>query len=69
MKCARIVVSVALLVSSTADIQVAQAQVPPHYPGSICFTQNFWCWINPPGPVGGQCWCASPYGAVPGRLG
>ncbi len=35
----------------------ALAQVPPHTPGSICFTPNFWCWIDPPGPPGHSCYC------------
>jgi hypothetical protein len=47
----------------------ADAQVPPHYPGTICFTPRFWCWMAQPGPVGGPCACPSPQGWVPGRLG
>ena len=49
--------------------KTALAQVPPHAPGSICFTPQFWCWANPPGPPGGLCGCPSPYGFVQGRLG
>jgi hypothetical protein len=48
---------------------VAFAQVPPHVPGSICFTPRFWCWAMQPGPPGYQCACATPYGFVPGTLG
>lgn len=37
---------VGLLCTSKATL----AQVPPHALGSICFTPQFWCWANPPGP-------------------
>lgn len=48
----------------------ARAQVPPHPPGTICFTfQGFWCWASPPGPPGFDCACPSPMGWVPGKLG
>jgi len=53
----------------TCVCPVAIAQVPPHYPGTICFTQSFWCWAVQPGPPGAVCWCPSPYGWVPGMLG
>lgn len=46
----------------------ARAQVPPHIPGTICFTPTFWCWANPPGPPGYPCGCPSPYGYVAGYL-
>jgi hypothetical protein len=48
---------------------LALAQVPAHQPGTICFTPQFWCWANPPGPPGGNCACPSPYGWIGGRLG
>jgi len=47
----------------------AFAQVPPHAPGTICFTRTFWCWAQPPGPPGYSCGCPTPYGIVPGVLG
>jgi len=47
----------------------SQQQVPAHAPGSICFTQNFWCWAQPPGIPGTPCGCPSPFGFVPGTLG
>lgn len=47
----------------------ALAQVPPHQPGTICFTPTFWCWANPPGPPGFPCGCPGPYGFVAGVLG
>jgi hypothetical protein len=58
------VIAAALLASANAD-----AQVPPHQPGTICFTQNFWCWMAYPGIPGQQCWCPSPWGPVPGLIG
>jgi len=33
----------------------ASAQVPPHQPGTICFTPNFWCWAPQFGPPGAVC--------------
>jgi hypothetical protein len=47
----------------------ALAQVPEHVPGTICFTQTFWCWAQWPGPPGAPCGCPGPYGYVPGSLG
>lgn len=47
----------------------AAAQVPPHTPGTICFTPNFWCWAQPPGPPGRSCACRTSNGWVSGRLG
>lgn len=47
----------------------AVTQVPKHRPGTICFTRTFWCWANPPGPPGVACYCPSPRGPVPGKLG
>lgn len=52
-----------------AAAQTASAQVPPHYPGSVCFTPQFWCWLPNPGPPGAACACPSPYGWVPGYRG
>jgi hypothetical protein len=48
--------------------RLALAQVPPHRPGTICFTPKFWCWANPVGPAGSTCYCPSPYGRVQGQL-
>lgn len=47
----------------------AAAQVPPHVPGTICFTPGFWCWAQPPGPPGYPCGCPTPSGIVGGWLG
>jgi len=48
---------------------LAQAQVPPHQPGAICYTPSFWCWAQQPGPPGLPCACPTPKGWVTGRLG
>lgn len=58
-----VALSVALLPSR------AVAQVPPHVPGTICFTQQFWCWAQPPGPPGLPCFCNTGSGPVQGVLG
>jgi hypothetical protein len=60
-------VVVALVLAGIAS--GAKAQVPPHAPGTICFTPSFWCWAQPPGPPGYPCGCPSPYGYVSGFLG
>ena len=44
-------------------------QVPPHYPGTICFTPYFWCQLPGALPVGAPCYCNGPYGPVNGRAG
>jgi hypothetical protein len=49
--------------------RVAEAQVPPHAPGTVCYTPYFWCWAQPPGPPGLACVCPSPRGLVGGVLG
>lgn len=58
----------ALLVHGAVDAPLAMAQVPPHRPGTICFTPKFWCWATPPGQPGTRCICASPYGPIAGTL-
>jgi len=55
-------------VGLTTHLALAQS-VPPHMPGTICFTQNFWCWAQPAGAPGAPCGCPSPFGFVPGQLG
>ena len=53
------------LVARTA----AMAEVPPHAPGTICYTPQFWCWAQPSGPPGSPCACPTPYGWVQGIRG
>jgi len=69
MKCQKCWWIVATVGSALLACSTAQAQVPPHYPGTICFTPQLWCWMTQPGPVGGMCYCPSPYGPIQGRLG
>jgi hypothetical protein len=70
MRSLKIAALCAIVVSaSLTGLALAQAQVPPHAPGTICFTPSFWCWAQWPGAPGGPCGCPSPYGYVPGWLG
>jgi len=69
MKLLRAALIVVLTLSVVLETGSAFAQVPPHQPGTICFTPQFWCWAPQPGPPGAPCSCPSPYGWVPGRLG
>jgi hypothetical protein len=57
------VVLVGLLASAS------QASVPPHRPGTVCYTPTFWCWAKPPGPPGSQCTCPTARGLVRGSRG
>jgi len=68
MNFVRAMVSAILVLSPIWSVQQAVAQVPPHTPGTICFTPQFWCWANPPGKPGAPCICPSPYGPVRGTL-
>lgn len=69
MKRRRLFMAVLIFMGSLGQVPLAFAQVPPHQPGTICFTRQFWCWANPPGEPGKGCACSSPYGWVPGVLG
>lgn len=61
----QVIVSAALLAAG-----IASAQVPPHVPGSICFTPSFWCWASQPGIPGQTCKCTDSSGyLVNGRFG
>jgi hypothetical protein len=68
MKIARTLIVLALLQGPSAAFN-AVAQVPPHIPGTICFTPQFWCWMGGQGQPGTICYCTTPYGPVQGRLG
>jgi hypothetical protein len=67
MRFAVLIISILLLCLCSGDEVLAQA--PPHPPGTVCFTQYFWCWAQPPGQPGAQCFCPTPAGPVPGTLG
>ena len=56
-------------VSVAIGTRFARADVPPHYPGTICYTPSFWCWAQPPGPPGSPCVCMSNYGFAEGVRG
>jgi len=59
---------IVVVIAAIASTDVL-AQVPPHRPGTICFTPQFWCSAQPPGPVGSPCACPTPYGWVAGYRG
>jgi hypothetical protein len=46
----------------------AQAWVPPHLPGTVCYTPQFWCWTGPH-LVGQPCLCPTPAGPIAGFAG
>lgn len=58
-----------LIAGVLAQAGPAAAQVPPHIPGTICFTPQFWCWAQAPSQPGAPCSCATPEGMVGGVLG
>jgi hypothetical protein len=45
------------------------SQVPPHYPGTVCFTPYLWCQLPGAVPVGTRCYCNTPSGPVFGQAG
>lgn len=59
----------AAFVYSLTLTTAAFADVPPHPPGTVCYTPQFWRWAQPPGPPGYPCACSTSYGYVPGVLG
>jgi hypothetical protein len=67
----RVVIAIAALVSAACLPTAGLADVPPHQPGTVCYTPAFWCWARPPGAAGEQCTCANPNGGPPvkGTLG
>ena len=70
MKITRAALAIAtlvLLLLSSSDR--ALAQIPPHAPGTVCQTPQFWCWAQPPGKAGTRCFCRTPLGRVAGILG
>ena len=59
-----VIASIALIVAATT----ATGQ-PAHQPGAICYTQQGWCFAQPPGAPGSACACPTPHGLVPGVRG
>lgn len=59
----------ALFLSLALAPSIAATQVPPHQPGTICFTPYFWCPARPAGQPGAACVCSTPHGPVQGQLG
>ena len=50
---------VAALIVTMAGLLATQttAQIPPHAPGTICLTPDFWCWAPEQGIPGEPCQC------------
>ena len=69
MNSLRRAVTCAVLLAMDLVQSGAQAQVPPHQPGTICFTPSFWCWMQRPGIPGQTCLCATQWGQVRGVIG
>jgi hypothetical protein len=57
-----------LLIAALWAPALAIAQVPPHAPGTICATPQFWCPAVYPGPPGTRCACRTAGGWVQGVL-
>lgn len=68
MQLLRVLIASSLLLALVPG-SIAVAQVPPHQPGTVCYTPNFWCWMQYPLYPGSRCFCPSPYGAVAGVAG
>jgi len=60
---------IAICLLSLALYGSVAAQVPPHQPGTMCFTPQFWCWLQYPGVPGQVCYCPTSYGPVQGKVG
>jgi hypothetical protein len=65
----RVVLVLAWAVLPVVPLTQARAEVPVHAPGTICFTPQFWCWAQPPGPPGTACGCPRNGGWVQGVRG
>ncbi|MGB0659574.1 MAG: hypothetical protein ACPGNV_05280 [Mangrovicoccus sp.] len=65
----RLFVSLFLSFPLAALPMTAMAQLPPHAPGTICLTPEFWCWVSAPGEAGMPCQCYTDMGWVWGTLG
>lgn len=66
---ARAILMLCFLVSPLLLGGSAVAQVPPHYPGTICFTPQFWCWLQYAQHPGSTCFCMTQYGPIRGVAG
>jgi len=61
---AAVLISAGLLFAASAAVGQ-----PSHQPGAICYTQQGWCFAQPPGAPGSACACPTPHGLVPGVRG
>lgn len=59
---------IAQILAALCLATAAAAQAPPHSPGTICQTQEYWCWAAEPGTPGAPCGCPTPWGWQTGTL-
>ena len=63
----RKLIYVAAFGASAIAAEAQAPMLPPHPPGTICFTSYGWCWLPRQFPVGSPCYCATPRGPIAGR--
>lgn len=61
MRTHRLLLATALLACALLAAP-ARAQLPPHVPGTVCYTPQGWCWAVYAGPPGARCACPAPNG-------
>jgi len=59
----------ALFLACLCMTATASAQIPPHPPGTVCFTPYTWCFLPQTLPVGAPCGCSTTSGVALGRAG
>lgn len=62
------ILPLALFLAALSLAAMAEAQAPPHSPGTICQTPDYWCWAAQPGAPGDPCGCPTPWGWQDGTL-
>lgn len=63
MRTIKLLVAVAAVLS---PVSASAQMLPPHQPGTICYTQYGWCWMPGVFPLNARCFCNSPQGPIPG---
>ncbi|MFG5382601.1 hypothetical protein [Yoonia sp. R2-816] len=57
-----------IFIVSFASLVIAEGELPPHAPGTICITPKGWCFVDQ-GTVGTPCGCGTPDGYIEGTHG
>ena len=65
----QILFGILLALMALASPRQLLAQIPPHEPGTICFTPTMWCWAQTPGLPGRPCQCWNGSNWESGTLG